>query len=117
MARGGNKKNFFTVLILLERSCTSEHFNDIQDIDPSTFFQYIYHVGCAINSRLIFGGQNSSKRQTVFFCLWFPWTKNYKDPDVNDLSVPRRAQHLLHKAWKRHRDAVYSVDTNLAIKK
>ena len=37
------------------------------------FFQYIYHVGCAfnlhsiINSGLIPGGQNSRKRQTVFF--------------------------------------------------
>ena len=40
---------------------------------PSNFFQHIYHVGCAcnlhsiVNSGLIPGGQNSSKRQTVFF--------------------------------------------------
>ena len=40
--------------------------------------------------------------------------KNHKDPDVIDLSVPRRAQYL-HKAWKRHQDAVYWVDINLAI--
>ena len=39
----------------------------------SGFFQHIYHVGCAfnlhsiINNGLILGGQNSSKRQTVFF--------------------------------------------------
>ena len=39
----------------------------------SGFFQHIYHIGCAfnlhyiINSGLIPGGQNSSKRQTVFF--------------------------------------------------
>ena len=33
-----------------------------------------------------------------------------------DLSVPRRAQ-FLHKAWKRHQDAVYWVDINLALKK
>ena len=45
-------------------------------------FKHIYHVGCAINlhsitsSGLIPGGQNLSKRQTVFFCLWILWTKN-----------------------------------------
>ena len=42
--------------------------------------------------------------------------KNHKDPDVIDLSVPRRAQYL-HKSWKRHQDAVYWVDMNLAMKK
>ena len=37
------------------------------------FFQHIYHMGCAFNlhsiihNGLILGGQNSSKRQTVFF--------------------------------------------------
>ena len=45
---------------------------------PSDFFEYIYHIGCAINlhcitnSGLIPGGQNSSKRQTVFFLLLVP---------------------------------------------
>ena len=39
----------------------------------SGFFQHMYHIGCAFNlhsiidSGLILGGQNSSKRQTVFF--------------------------------------------------
>ena len=33
-----------------------------------------------------------------------------------DLSEPRRAQYL-HKAWKRHQDAVFWVDINLALKK
>ena len=42
--------------------------------------------------------------------------KNHKDPDVIDLSVPRRAQYL-QKAWKRHQDAVYWVDINLAVEK
>ena len=42
--------------------------------------------------------------------------KSHKDPDVIDLSVPRHAQYL-HKAWKRHQDAVYWVDINLAVKK
>ena len=42
--------------------------------------------------------------------------KSYKDPDVIDLNVPRHAQYL-HNAWKRHQDAVYWVDINLAIEK
>ena len=89
---------------------------------PSKFFQYIYHIGCAfnlhsfINSGLIPGGQNSSKRQTVFFLPVDPRDKSHKDPDEIDLNVPRRAQYL-HNAWKRHQDAVYWVDINLAIQK
>ena len=88
----------------------------------SNFFQYIYHVGCAfnlqsiINSGLIHGGQSLSKRQTVFFLLVDPLDKSHKDPDVIDLSEPRRAQYL-HKARKRHQDAVYWVDISLAIEK
>ena len=88
----------------------------------SVFFQYIYHIGCAfnlhsiINSGLIPGGQNSSKRQTVFFLPVDPRDKTHKDHDEIDLNVPRRAQYL-HNAWKRHQDAVFWVDIDLAIKK
>ena len=88
---------------------------------PSDFFQCIYHVGCAINlhsiinSGLILEGQSSSKRQTVFFLPVDPRDKSHKDPDEIDLNVPRRAQYL-HNAWKRHQDAVYWVDINLALK-
>ena len=89
---------------------------------PSNFFQHIYHVGCAfnfhsiINSGLIPGGQNSSKRQTVFFLLVDPRDKDHRDPETIDLNVPRRAQYL-HSAWKKHQDAVYWVDIDLAIRK
>ena len=70
-----------------------------------------------INSGLIPGGQNSSKRQTAFFLpVDHPTDKSLKDPKVIDLNVPRHAQYL-HKAWKRHQDAVHWVDINLAIKK
>ena len=61
------------------------------------FFHHIDHIGCAfnlhsiINNGLIPGGQDSSKRQTVFFFLPI-------DPEHIDFSVPRRAQHL-HSAW------------------
>ena len=67
-----------------------------------------------ISSGLILEGQNSSKRQTVFFLLVDPMDKSHKDPDEIDLTVPRRAQYL-HNAWKRHQDAVYWVDINLSI--
>ena len=88
----------------------------------SGFFQHIYHIGCAfnlhsiINNGLILGGQNSSKRQTVFFLLIDPRDKGHQDPEKIDLNVPRRAQYL-HNAWKKRQDAVYWVDIDLAIRK
>ena len=42
--------------------------------------------------------------------------KSHKDPKVIDLNDPRHAQYL-HNAWKRHEDAVYWVDIDLAIEK
>ena len=86
------------------------------------FFQHIYHIGCAfnlhsiINNGLIPGGQNSSKRQPVFFLPIDPKDKGHKDPEKIDLNVPRRAQYL-HRAWNRHQDAVYWVDIDLAFRK
>ena len=88
----------------------------------SGFFQHLYHIGCAfnlhsiINNGLILGDQNSSKRQTVFFLPIDPRDKGHKDPEKIDLNVPRRAQYL-HSAWKKHQDAVYWVDIDLAIRK
>ena len=69
-----------------------------------------------INNLLIPGGQNSSKRQTVFFLPVDPRDKGHKDPENIDLNVPRRAQHL-HSAWKKHQDAVFWVHIDLAIRK
>ena len=40
------------------------------------------------------------------FSQSIPMDKSHKDLDVIDLSVPRHAQYL-HKAWKRHQDAVF----------
>ena len=45
-----------------------------------------------------------------------PNIKDTKDPEKIDLNVPRRAQYL-HSAWKKHQDAVFWVDINLAIQK
>ena len=91
-------------------------------INQSGFFQHIYHIGCAsnlhsiINNGLIPGGQNSCKRQTVFFLPTDPRDKGHQDPAKIDFNVPRRAQYL-HSAWKKHQDAVFWVDINLAIRK
>ena len=88
----------------------------------SEFFHCIYHIGCSfnlhsiINNGLIPGGQNSSKRQTVFFLPIDPRDKEHKDPEKIDLNVPHRAQYL-HSAWKKHQDTVFWVDINLAIRK
>ena len=88
----------------------------------SGFFQHTYHIGCVfnlhsiINNGLIFGGQNSSKRQTIFFLLIDPRDKGHQDPAKIDFNEPRRA-HYLHNAWKKHQDAVFWVDVDLAIRK
>ena len=83
---------------------------------PSKISNIFTILDSIINSGLIPGGQNSSKRQTVFFLPVDPMDKSHKVPNENDLNVPRRAQYL-HNAWKRHQDAVYRVDTNLSIEK
>ena len=84
-------------------------------------FPYIYHVGCTfnlysiINNGLVPGGQNLSRRQTVFFLPVDPRDESHKDPEYIDFSVPRLARYM-HSAWKRHQDAVFWVDIDLAIK-
>ena len=91
-------------------------------IIQSGFFQHIYDIGCAfnlhsiINNGLIPGGQNSSKRQSVFFLPIDPRDKGHQDPAKIDSNEPRRAQYL-HSAWKKHQDAVFWVDIDLSIKK
>ena len=75
-----------------------------------------FYLHSIINNVLIPEGQNSSKRQTVFFLPIDPRDKDHKDPEKIDLNVPRRAQYL-HNAWKKHQDAVYWVDIDLAIRK
>ena len=84
-------------------------------------FPYIYHVGCTfnlhsiINNGLIPGGQNLSRRQTVFFLPVDPRNESHRDPEYIDFSVPRLARYM-HSAWKRHQDAVFWVDIDLGIK-
>ena len=89
---------------------------------PNRFFEYIYHIGCAINlhsitnSELIPGGQNLSKRQTVFFTSVDPMNKEHRDPNNFDLEAPRLAWYK-QKKWKIHQDTVYRVDIKLAQQK
>ena len=85
-------------------------------------FPYIYHVGCTfnlysiINSGLILGSQDSSRRQTVFFLPIDPRDKDHEDSEHIDFCVPRRARYV-HNAWKKHQDAAFLVDIDLATKK
>ena len=135
MARGGgnNKKNQYRTdssgEILSLRALQGHSGRNLVDpslqdnvLIPDNFFEYIYHVGCAINlhsiinSRLIPGSQNLSKRQTVFVLPVDPMDEEHKDPEKIDLKAPRHAQYI-HKAWKRHQNAVYWVDIKLAQKK
>ena len=89
---------------------------------PNDFFEYIYHIGCAINlhsitnSGLIPGGQNLCKRQTVFFTSVDPMNKENRDPDKIDLDAPRLAWYH-QKKWKKHQNTVYWVDIKLARRK
>ena len=61
-------------------------------------FPYIYHVGSNFNlysiisNGLILGGQNLSRRQSVFFLLVDPRDEDHKDPENIDYSVPRDAR-------------------------
>ena len=131
---GGNKKRYqyctdSSGVILYLRALQGHSGRSLTDptlqdnvVIPSNFFQYIYHVGCAINlhsiinSGLIPGGQSLSNRQTVFFLPVDPMDKNHKDLDTIDLRAPRHAQYM-HKGWKKHQNTVYWIDINLALKK
>ena len=45
-----------------------------------------------------------------------PRDTDHEDPEHIDFSVPRRARYV-HSAWKKHQDAVFWVDIDLAIRK
>ena len=68
-----------------------------------------------ISNGLILGGQDLSRRQTVFFLSIDPRDESHKDPECIDFSVPRRARYV-HSAWKKHEDAICWFDIDLAIK-
>ena len=76
----------------------------------------LFNLHSIINNGLIPGGQDSSRRQTVFFLPIDPRDKDHEDPEHIDFSVPRRARYL-HSAWKKHQDVVFWVDIDLAVRK
>ena len=55
------------------------------------------------------------KTNSVLFCLFDPRDESHRDPERIDFSVPRLARYM-HSAWKRHQDAVFWVDIDLAIR-
>ena len=132
---GGNKKRFQYCAgpsgqeVLYLRALQSHSGRNLLDptlqvnvLIPNDFLEYVYHIGCAINvhsimnSGLIPGGQNLSKRQTVFFTSVDPMNKEHKDPSNIDLEAPRLAWYK-QKKWKIHQDTVYWVDIKLAQQK
>ena len=54
-------------------------------------------------------------RETKSFLPIDPKEKGHEDPEHIDFSVPRRARYV-HSAWKKHQDAVFWVDIDLAIR-
>ena len=79
---------------------------------PNNFFENICHIGRAIslhsitNSGLISGGQNLSKRQTVFFTSVDPMDKEHRDPNKIDLEAPRLAWYKQKKVKETSRHGV-----------
>ena len=69
---------------------------------PDNFFEYIYHVGCAINLRYI---TNSALD---------PMSKEHRNPNKLDLEAPRLAWYK-QKKWKKHQNTVYWVDIKFAL--
>ena len=113
MARGGGNKNRFQYCTdpsrdILSLQALQGHSGrnlvdpSLQDnvLIPDGFFRYTYHVGCAINlhsiinSGLIPGGQNLSKRQTAFFLPVVPMDKEHKYPEKIDLEASRLARYM-----------------------
>ena len=83
-------------------------------------FPYIYHVGSnfsissILSNGLVPGGQNLSRRQSVFFLPVDPRDENHRDPENIDYSVPRHARYVQN-SWKRHQDTVFWIDIDLGI--
>ena len=80
---------------------------------PNDFFEYIYHMRCAVNLHSIV---NLSNRETVFFTSVDSTNKEHKDPERIDIEAPRLAWYK-QKTWKKHQNTVYCVDIKLAQKK
>ena len=129
---GGNKKRFRYCIdwsgqeilyfrVLRGRTGRNPIGLTLQDnvLIPNNFFEYIFHIGCAISlhsithSGLIAGRHNPSwDRQTVCFLFVNLVNKDHNDPHELDLTKPRLASYK--QKWRRHQDTVYWIDIQLA---
>ena len=132
---GGNKKRYqyctdSSGVILYLRALQGHSGRSLIDptllgnvVIPDGFFQYFYHVGCAIslhsiiNSGLIPGGpKNWATDRQYSFCLWIPWTKT-----IRILTRSTWKHRVLHNTCTKHGRNIrtrYIVSTStLALKK
>ena len=79
-------------------------------IIQSGFFQHSYHIRCVLNLHSI-----NNNGQYSFLPI-DPRNKGHQYLATIDFIKSRRAQYL-HSVWKKHQDAVFWVDINLAIKR
>ena len=137
MARGGGNKKRFQYCtdpsgqeIIYLRALQGHSGRNLIDpslqdnvLIPNDLFEYVYHIGCAMNSHSIInsgvipGGQILSRdRQTVFFTSEDPMHKEHRDPNKIDPEAPRLARYH-QKKWKKHQNTVYWSDIKLAQEK
>ena len=121
MAKGGGNKKIFQFCtdpsrqeILYLRALQDHSGRNLIDhpslqdnvLIPNDFFEYVYHIGCAIslhsitNSGLTSGGHSPRKeRQAVFFTAVNPMDKDHKDPYKLDLTKQRLASYK--QKWRK----------------
>ena len=73
----------------------------------------LFNLHSIINNGLIPGGQGDKQYSS---CLLIQEIKIIKILHIIDFSVPRRARYMQN-AWKRHQEAAFWVDIDLAIRK
>ena len=134
LAGGGDKKRF---QYCTDASGTIVYFRALQGHSRRNLIEFFItgecdnseqllpeHLPCGMCCQFTFYHQfgintwrSKFEQKTVgILSACYPMDKSHKDPDVIDLSVPRHAQYL-HKAWKRHQDAVYWSTSILLLRK
>ena len=84
----------------------STTFNSEQFLRVHLSFRMSVSLHSITNSRLIAGGQISSReRQTVFFTAVNPMNEDHSDPQELQLIKPRLTSYK-QKRWKRHQNTV-----------
>ena len=73
-----------------------------------------FSLSSILSNGLIPGGQNLSRRQSVFFLPVDPRNEDHRDPENIGYSVPRHARYVQN-TWKRHQDTVFWIDIDFEI--